>query len=202
MNTRLLLAALLVAMPGPGSLVAQAGVQVETNEDEMDSWTYAYTRADGGPILSMDDRGLVFGRTPHLIFVCSAGEVDVIYMFDTELIGEEGTVLVQSRFDTRPPSSAEQWPLVVDPTSAAEIEAAVVAMGVEEGNPFMEMFAEAAVAANLKGEAAETFLGEGGNAERVTMRVTDQFDGETHTDVFSLAGLSDAVEQVRATCQR
>ena len=91
--------------------------------------------------------------------------------------------------------------MVIEPTAASEMEAAVAVMGVDEGNPLLEMFGALALAAKLSGEAVETFLSEAESAERVTMRVTDPLDGETHTDVFSLEGLGDAIERVRAGCR-
>jgi hypothetical protein len=190
----------LVVALVPGTLGAHSGVQVESHEDEMGSWTYAYVSADRGPLRSMDDRGLVFDRSPHLIFICFEGAVDVVYLFDTELIGEEGAVLVQSRFDSHQASDREAWPLVSDLTSAAEVEAAVAALGVDKENPFLDMFGGMSIAARLSGEDVEVFLEAARGAEQVTMRVTDQLDGESYTDVFSLEGLAKALEQIRATC--
>ncbi len=201
-NTKALVAMWLGIMLAPLSLAAQSGVRVESHDDEMESWTYAYTRADHGPVLTIDDRGITFGRSPCLIFLCTAGGMEVVYCFDTELIGEAGTVLVQSRFDSRQASKPEPWPTVVDPSDEGGLEAAAAAMGVDETNAFLEMFGSTVRAAGLSGEDVEAFLTEAASAEQVTMRVTDQFDGETHTDVFSLEGLTDALEQIRATCER
>jgi len=202
MKTVVLVAMSLVAFLVPKTLMAQSGIQVETHDDEMDSWTYAFTRADRGPLRSMDARGLVFDRSPCLLFVCLSGELGVVYLHGTELVGEGGTVLVQSRFDSHEASKPEPWLKVRDPSATAGIETAAAVLGVDEQAPLFEVLEGLSVAAKLSGAEAEAFLVEAGNAKRVTMRVTDQVDGETHTDVFSLAGFVDALQQVRSSCAR
>lgn len=190
------LAALLLV---PALLWAQPGVRVETHEDEMGSWSYAYTRADRGPLDSIGDDEVVFGRSPCLVFLCRDGELEVIYLFDTELIGADGTVSVQSRLGDAPASRPRPWALVVDPTWTAEFEAGMAVLGAED-NPIIEMMGSSSIAARLRGEEAVAFLDAALEADIATMRVMDTFDGETHTDRFSLEGLAGAAGELGLPC--
>lgn len=205
----LVVAALLAA--GPQASVAQDdaspdGLRVVHFDDGMSSTVYAYVRAEAGPILQIDDRGIVFNRDPALLLACLDGEVAVIYRYDTGLVGENDALRVQHRFAGQPSSETQLWPMVKNPVAEAEMELGIAVLtgadsAERQGNPLLEMLAGMREAARIPGELTGGFLSAGAAAEKVTVRVTDQVDGETHTDVFPLAGFSEALEAVKAACR-
>lgn len=196
--------ALLVA--APAGLMAQTeglrGVRLVEYDDGMVSGVYAFARAEMGPILSIDERGILFDRDPSLLFVCLEGKIAVVYRFDTDLLGENDAVRIQFRFAEQPPSEARAWPLNHDPRTAAEMEVGVAALGAESSNPLIQMFSGMADAARMPPEYTPEFLHAARAAAQVTLRVTDPVDGESHMDVFSLMGFGEAIERVTQRCQQ
>ncbi len=176
------------------------GVRVVAHDDGMESWVYAFARADVGPISDIDGRAISFDRDPSLLFLCVDGQVTVVYRFDTELYGENEAVQVQYRFDDRPASEREAWPLVFDPRATAEMEAGVAALGADSANPFLQMMSSMSDAASISAASRDAFLQAAMDAAQVTVRVTDPVDGETHTDVFPLVGFAQAIDRVTARC--
>ena len=203
-----MIALIVFLIGGTGVAHAQAaeGVKLVRLDDGMSESVYAYARADGGILQQIDAEGIVFTeRDPALVWGCVEGELMVVYKFDTGLIGENNTVSIRTRFDTEPASGTQFWPKLGTSTSGEELDLALLtgADSVEaEENAFLDaMFDAMAIAAAMPPETVEEFLASAVHAERITIRVTDQLDGETHTDVFVLAGLSDALSSVRSACQ-
>ena len=203
---RLIMQALLAAViSAPQIFVAQAEplpgtVRFVEHGDAMASWVYAYVRAEAGPILEIADESISFDRDPALMFVCMGGEVAVVYRFDTELIGEDNAVRVQFRLDEQRSTKRQMWSLIQDPNAAAEAQVATAVLGADPANPILQMFPSMGTAAKMPTESATDFLRTARAADRVTVRVTDPADGETHIDVFPLNGFSAAIDRVTSAC--
>lgn len=197
--------ALLLTMPH--SLVAQgehpsSGVRVVEFDDGMSSWVYAFVRAEQtGPVLGIEDDRIMFGRDPLLMFACMGGEVAVVYRFDTELYrDDDNNLFVQYRLDEERATKKRGWSAVPDPSFASQMQLGLAAMGADSANPLVQMASEIAMAARMPSQYTAGFLEAARAATKVTLRVTDPLDGETHTDVFPLVGLTEAIESVKRSC--
>ena len=198
------IAALVCVLVMPQTLWAQDGtVKLVKFDDGFSSYVYAYARAEADPVSQFDGRGIIFGRDPVLAFGCVNGTMTVVYRFDTELLGEDNAVRVEYRFDDQSATEAQMWNNLLDPIAEAEMDAAALMFtGDSAGaNPVFEMFASMALAAQIPSESALGFLSDAQVAKRVTIRVTDVFDGETHTDVFPLTGFGSAMGQMTEICE-
>jgi hypothetical protein len=205
-NSAIALVALLVAGSGVAHPQEPEGVKLVRLDDGMSESVYAYARAEGGILQQIDGEGIVFNeRDPALVWGCVEGELIVAYRYDTGLIGENNTVSIRIRFDTEPASGAQFWPKLGVSTGAEELGLAMLtgsdSIDTEDSAFLDAMFDAMAIAAVMPSESVEAFLASATNAEQVTIRVTDQLDGETHTDVFLLSGLGDALSNVRRACQ-
>ncbi|UCG84881.1 MAG: hypothetical protein JSW71_13115 [Gemmatimonadota bacterium] len=201
----LFLAAGLGVIRSPAA-AQQEGVRLVRLDDGMSEAVYAYARAEGGVLQQIDAEGIVFAdRDPALVWGCITGDIVVIYRYDTGLIGEDNTVSIRTRFDTQPASATQFWPKLGTTTGAEELGLALLtgadSLEAEEDTFFGAMMDAMAIAAMMPAELVEGFLASAARAERVTIRVTDQLDGETHTDVFALSGLATALEGVRDACR-
>jgi hypothetical protein len=200
-------AVLTMLLAVPRALTGQdtapaADVRIVEFDDGMSAHVYAYVRAASGPIVGIDERGITFNRDPALLLVCLDGAPSVVYRFDTGLLGEDGAVRVQYRFGGAPSPAAQLWPVVRDPTLEQEMEMGVAFLAGESAsdNPLLQMFGSMVDAARVPPESVEEFLAGATKADEVTLRVTDQTDGESHTDVFPLRNLSEAAARVREAC--
>lgn len=198
------IALLVSVLVTPLMLPAQdIAVNLVEFDDGFNSYVYAYVRAETNPISQIDERGITFGRDPLLVFACINGTLAVAYRFDTELLGEDNVVRVEHRFDDERAAAAQMWSNLIDPTAAAEMNAAALMLtGDSAGaNPVFDMFANMTLAAQIPREFAAEFLSGAEAAKQLTMRVTDPFDGETHIDVFPLTGFASVMRRIRETCK-
>ncbi|UCD24286.1 MAG: hypothetical protein JSW51_14905 [Gemmatimonadota bacterium] len=202
-----MIALIVCLVVGSAAAHSQAGVQLVRLDDGMSESVYAFARAEGGVLQQIDAEGIVFSdRDPTLVLGCITGEMIVVYNYDTGLIGENNTVSVRTRLDNQPASATQYWTKLGTSTGAEELGLALLtgADSTEsEDNAFFDAMLDAmAIAAIMPAEFVEEFLVSAARAERVTIRVIDQLDGETHTDVFLLAGLEEALDGVKSACHR
>ncbi len=201
---RLIMQALVLAMmvAAPQALVARADglsgtVRLVEGEDTM----YAYLRAETEPILDIDDRTIEFNRDPVLMFVCSDGEIDVVYRFDTVLAGKNDAVRIRLRFDDQRFSKRQMWTLARNPTAEMQLEVVMATLGADVANPLFQMMSHASDAARMPRKYTSDFLEAARAANRLAVRVTDPIDGESHTDEFPLQGLGVAIDRLSQGCK-
>jgi len=113
-------------------------------------------------------------RTASLGWKCFSEGLRVILILGKYYAGDsDDEIQVQYRFDTDPASDVVYWPLF--PTKKA---------------------------AQLPATETESFTERAKRAKKVVIRTSDPLDGETHTDEFSLNGLTAALNRVGSCTQK
>jgi hypothetical protein len=210
MSSNRLVLAISLAVVCSVPVQAQTGagedqVKVARYDDGMSSGVYAYVRSFGGIIQRIDDEGITFTeRDPALVWACISGELVAVYLYDTGMLGEDGSVRVRYRFDNKPASPAESWEKLPVPKAQMELLATMLGGADPEeirSNPMVQtMLAAMSLGAQMPAESVEEFLASARSAEEVTFQVTDPADGESFTDSFMLSGFAEALKTVREAC--